>query len=72
MRFKKHICESEDHCKVCIDYINSLDKEVHIPESFSVSDNRSQASMGKRHINKHKWLFDLPKPRLARSLINME
>ena len=23
-RFKNHICEREDNCKICIDYINRL------------------------------------------------
>lgn len=58
MRFKKHVCEREDQCDICKEYVNQLDKERRTNKGGNFRNRilrgieRSRASIGKSNFNK--------------------
>lgn len=67
MRFFPHVCNTENGCIKCKEYINNLDKEVAFQNRNSSRVRRSPARMGKRKHQSLQRKFDLPKPLLSQT-----
>ncbi len=78
-KFKNHVCKREDHCDICISFVNkhsiwknilsnnnksrTMKQGVHFQNIISVRGKKPQTEMGNKVTSSN---FMLPKPVLVR------